>query len=211
MREAFSIPDEYSKKQAKREIEEGLSEHVRSPRSKEGIHPELAESFIVATAEQPLTRLEFEKDVEDYVAENFEQLLPIFLSTEQNHANLIEKLGITNKDIGILGANYYIFEQDGKPAIFQTDEKYPEGTQLSEYENARQLSDYEISPSDLLALSYAKDALRIDSRKSAGGGSGSTFPHRYYFRAKDRYLCANDFGMRVWSEKKNELIRKKIE
>ena len=206
MREAFSIPDEYSKKQAKREIEEGLSEHVRSPRSKEGIHPELAESFIVAKAEQPLTRLEFEKDVEDYVAENFEQLLPVFLSTEQNHAELIKRLGITNKDIGILGANYYIFEQDGKPAIFQTDEKYPEGTQLSEYENARQLSDYEISPSDLLALSYAKDALRIDSRKSAGGGSGSTFPHRYYFRAKDRYLCANDFGMRVWSEKKNELI-----
>ncbi len=206
MRESFSIPEDYSKKQAKKEIEEGLSDHIRSPRSTEGIHPELAEGFGVAKAEQPLTRLEFDKDVEDYVDANFEQLLPVFLSTEQNHTQLIERLGITNKDIGILGANYYIFEQDGKPAIFQTDEKYPEGTQLSEYENARQLSDYEISSSDLLALSYAKDALRIDSRKNVGGGAGSKFPHRYYFRAKDRYLCANDFGMRVWNEKESKLI-----
>lgn len=196
MRESFSIPDEYSKKQAKQEIEEGLLEHVRSPRSKEGIHPELAESFAVEKAEQPLTRLEFEKDVEDYVAENFEQLLPVFLSTEQNHAELIKRLGITNRDVGVLGANYCIREQDGKPAIFQTDENYPEG---------RQLSEYEVSSNDLLALSYAKDALRIDSRKNTGSAH-SKFPHRYYFRAKDRYLCANDFGMRVWNEKESKLI-----
>jgi len=32
MREAFSIPEDYSKKQARKEIEECLSEYVRSPR-----------------------------------------------------------------------------------------------------------------------------------------------------------------------------------
>ena len=198
MREAFSIPEEFSKKRAKQEIEEGLLEHVRSLRSKEGIHPELAESFGVAKAEQPLTRLEFEKDVEDYVAENFEQLLPVFLSNEPNpsHSELIQRLGITNKDIGVLGANYFIREQDGKPTIFQTDENYPEG---------RQLGDYEVTASDLLALSYVKDAIRIDSRKNTGVAH-SKFSHRYYFRAADRYLCVNDFGMRVWSEKENKLV-----
>lgn len=192
MRESFSKPEQFSKEETRQEIEEGIAEYLASPKSKEGIHAELAESFEVERSEQPLNREEVEKEIESFVGRNLAGLLPAMLSQEQNHAELIQRLGLTNKDIGLLGANYYIREQDGKPAIFQTDEYYPEGRQA------------DISSTDLLAIAYAKENIRVDSKRETGRGGGS-IPHRYYLKSKNRYLCANDFGMRTWNEEERKM------
>jgi ribosomal protein S18 acetylase RimI-like enzyme len=195
MRESFSTPEQFSKKQARQEIEEGIAEYLATPRSKEGMHAELANTFEIERAEQPLNREQVEKEVEGFVGRNLEKLLPTFLSQEQNHAELIQRLGLTNKEIGLLGANYYIREQDGKPAIFQADEYYPEG---------RQLSEHDIKASDLLALGYAKENIRVDSKRETGQAGGS-ISHRYYLKSQNRYLCTNDFGMRVWNEEERKM------
>lgn len=195
MRESFSTPEQFSKRQARQEIEEGIAEYLATPRSKEGMHVELAETFEVERAEQPLTREQVEKEIEGFVGRNLEKLLPILLSQEQNHGELIRRLGLTNKEIGLLGANYYIREQDSKPAIFQADEYYPEG---------RQLSEYDISASDLLALAYAKENIRVDSKRETGQ-TGGHISHRYLLKSQNRYLCANDFGMRIWNEEEKRM------
>jgi len=195
MRESFSTPEQFSKKQARQEIEEGLKEYLATPRSKEGMHPELADAFEVERAEQPFSRKQIEKEIQGFIDRNLEKLLPILLSEEQDHAELIKQLGLTNEEIGLLGANYYIREQDGKPAIFRADEYYPEGKELSEYD---------ISASDLLALAYAKENIRIDSKLETGQ-AGGRISHRYLLKSQNRYLCANDFGMRVWNEEEQRM------
>ena len=86
MRESFSKPEQFSKEQARQEIEEGIAEYLASPKSKEGMHAELAESFEVERSEQPLNREEMEKEIESFVGRNLEGLLPAMLSQEQNHA-----------------------------------------------------------------------------------------------------------------------------
>ncbi|MGK2848917.1 MAG: GNAT family N-acetyltransferase [Minisyncoccota bacterium] len=192
MRENFSTPEQFSKNQAKQKIEEGITEYLASPKSKEGMHAELADIFEVERSEQPLNHEEVEKEIESFVGRNFEILLPAMLLQEQDYAELIQSLDLTNKDIGLLGANYYIREQDGKPAIFQTDEYYPEGRQA------------DVSASDLLVLAYAKESIRVDSKRETGR-SGGSIPHRYYLKSKNRYLCVNDFGMRVWNEEEKKM------
>ncbi len=189
------MPEQFSRKQGRQEIEEGIAEYLASPKSKEGMHPELADTFETERSEKPLNREQVEKDIESFVGRNLEKLLPILLSQEQNNAEPIQRLGLTNKEIGLLGANYYIREQDGKPAIFQSDEYYPEG---------RQMSEYDISASDLLVLRYAKENIRVDSKRETGQ-SGGHISHRYLLKSQNRYLCANDFGMRVWNEEERKM------
>ena len=192
MRESFSTSEQFLKKQARQEIEEGIAEYLASPRSKNGMRTELAETFELERSEQPLSREEVEKEIEGFVGRNLEVLLPLFLSQEQDNDKLIKIFGLMNKEIGLFGANYYIREKDGKSAIFITNEYYPEGT----------LDD--VSPSDLFALAYAKENIRVDSKRETGIYGGMT-PHRYYLKSKKRYLCVNDFGMRVWNEEEEKM------
>ncbi|MBP9748100.1 MAG: GNAT family N-acetyltransferase [Candidatus Pacebacteria bacterium] len=205
MRESFTKggPDQLKKRKIRREINEGIAEHLAIPVSKEGIHPELADTFDIETAEQPLRREEVAKDIEDFVGKNLDVLLPDMLSAAErqhysdysgypDYSELIQRLGITNEDIGLLGANYYIREKNGKPAILKTDEYYTEGTQQG------------VSSSDLFALAYAKENIRIDSKRDMARSSAH-LPHRYYLRAKNRYLCTNDFGMRGWNEEEKKM------
>lgn len=196
MREKSSIPKKFIKEQKRKEIEEGLAEYLRSPRSKEGIHPELAEAFEVAESEKPLKREDVEREIESFVDRNLETLLPIFLAPNVSHSEIIKRLEITNEQIGLLGANYYIRTVEGQPKIFKSNEYHPEG-----YEE----SDYDISANDLIALAYAKASIRIDSLRESGRTAGNV-SHRYYLRSQNRYLCANDFGMRVWSYEEERMI-----
>lgn len=185
------------------EIEEGYMEYLLSPSSKEGLHPELADSFEIETTETPLRRQDIEKEVESYVDRNFKEMLPILLSGQVSHGELIKKLGLTNEQIGLLGANYYIRKENGEPAIFQTDEYNPEGRRVSE-------DDYGISSSDLLTLAYARDAIRTDTQNEASRVGGKV-SHRYYLKSQDRYLCKNDFGMRVWDEEEGKMAEGKTD
>lgn len=185
------------------EIEEGYMEYLSSPSSKEGLHPKLADSFEIETTETPLRRQDIEKEVESYVDENFKEILPVLLSSQVNHGELIKQLGLTNEQIGLLGANYYIREENGEPAIFQTDEYNPEGRRVSE-------DDYGINSSDLLALAYARDAIRTDTQNEANRVGGK-LSHRYYLKSQDRYLCKNDFGMRAWDEEEGKMAEGKTD
>jgi hypothetical protein len=132
VREKFSTPEKFIRKQERKEIEEGLAEFLRSPRSKEGMHSELVEEFEVTKAEKPLTREDIEREIESFVDRNLEILLPIFLAPNVSHSEIIKKLGITNEQIGLLGANYYIRMVDGQLKIYKSDEHNPEGYETSE-------------------------------------------------------------------------------
>lgn len=160
--------DRFSKKQIEEEIEEGIGEYLTSPRSREGAHADLSFAFDTEKAEKSIRREEIEREVEDFIGKNFEKFLPTLLSQDDSYGDrteLLKKLGLTNQEIGLLGVNYYIREQDGQLVILQTDEYYPEGRHA------------EISSSDLLALAYAKENVRIDSRKEIGRRLGGGWRH----------------------------------
>lgn len=199
MPERTSVPEHLSKKWAREEIEEGLAE-TYSPHSMDGedITVDLLESFDNDTVEKPLQRKEVENEATTFLEGKFKELLPALLSPTVNHGELIKRLDLTNEAIGLLGANYYIRKDDnGQTKIYQTDEYYPDG---------RELTDQEITASDLIALAYAKEAIRLDikprkSRKDKIAG----LPQRYYLRSQKRYLCNNDFGMRKWNEEEKKM------
>lgn len=196
MSEKFSTPEKFIKERERGEIEEGVAEFLSSPHSKEGMHPELAEAFEVAESEKPLKREDVEREIESFVDKNLETLLPIFLAPHISNSEIIKRLEITNEQIGLLGANYYIRTVEDQPKIFKSNEYNPEGYEVS---------DYDIRTSDLIALAYAKANIRIDSLRESGRTSGK-FSHRYYLRSQDRYLCANDFGMRSWSDEEEKML-----
>lgn len=196
MRERFSVPNTYSRRQASREIEEGLEEYGRSPKSKEGLHPELIEDFEVESAETPLSRKEIEQEAAEFVERHFRELVPMLLASDQelNFDALIRHFGLTNEQIGLLGGAYFIREDEsGRKAIYKTDEYNPDGVEVGSYE---------VKGADLLALAWAKEGLRIDTRGDTKK-SDSGLPHRYFLRSKNRYLSANDFGMRSYDDQTN--------
>jgi len=201
------VPESYSKKEARREIEEGLAEYLSSPRSKEGIHKELRDSFEEERAKEPLRREDIEREIEEFTRKNLERVLPILLSEEVDSSALIKKLGITNEQIGLLGANYFIREEEGKLRIFQANEFYPDGLPL---DDPSSLYGVEIRRDLILALAWAKEAIRIDTQNEANR-INSRVPHRYFLRSKNRYLCANDFGMRVFDEGEGKMFEGRVD
>jgi len=195
MRENFSKPEQFSKEETRQQIEEGIAEYLVSKNPEKEIEPETAQTFEMTVAEEPLKRSDFESGLENFVDGNFNELAPLLIS-RQNRAELIKQLKLTNEQIGLLGANYFIREQNGEANIYQTDEYYPEG---------QYVSDETVSGSDLLALAYVRDTVRIDTARDVGKAK-KTIPHRFYFKPQNRYLCANDFGMRVWKDEEKEMI-----
>lgn len=197
MRERRWTPEEFEREWQEEAVREALEWHSRSPQSAEGVHPELAETFEDTEAERPLKREDVEQEVESFVGRNLETLLPIFFAPNDDHSEIIEKLKITNEQIGLLGANYYIRMVEGRPKIFSSDDCYPEGEGYEVFDD--------VSTSDLIALAYAKANIRTDSLRESGRTSGN-FSHRYYLRSRERYLCANDFGMRYWSYEEGKMV-----
>jgi len=198
MREKFSVPKTYSKRQAERDISEGIEECSWTPKSKEGIHPELIEDFEVENAEQPLSRKELEQEAGEYFDRNFRELVPVLISWDSYRGIdfdvFIRTFGLTNEQMGLLGLAYFIREDEsGKKKIYRTDENDPDGVEVHSYE---------IERADLLVLAWAKEGLRIDTHGEVKR-SDSGLPHRYFLRSKNRYLSANDFGMRSYDEETN--------
>lgn len=200
MSERFSTPERYSKRQAEKEIEEGLEEWRQIPKSKEGRHPELAEQFDVELAEKPITRKDVETEVANFIEKHFKELLPLLLSESQeiDQDAVIRQLRLTNEEIAMLGGQYFIREEGGKKTILKTDEYNPDGYPASE-----------IVTADLLALTWAKENIRIDTRRDVRGAA-VTIPHRYFLRSQNRYLGANDFGMRAWDDRTNTMLEADI-
>ncbi len=197
MRESFSTPEQFSNNRPKEKIEEGIEKYLISENPENKIELETIQAFKTITAEKPLTRRDFESGVEKFVGDNFNKLAPL-LASRENRAEIIEKLKLTNEQIGLLGANYFIRKQNGEVDIYETYEYYPEG---------RYVSDELVSASDLLALAYVRDAVRLDTARDVGRAKEDIpeIPHRYYLKSKNRYLCNNDFGMRIWDDEKKEM------
>ncbi len=190
MLEKFSMPEGQSKRLERREIEEGLAEYLNTPRSKDGLHFELADSFESRKTQEPLGRKEIEKEAEIFIDQNFQELIPMLMEGV-DHGKIVDALGLTNKQIGLLNADYYIKkDENSETKIFQ-----------GEYE----VYSDNISASDLLALAYARDNIRTDTQNEAAK-VGSGISHRYYLKSQDRYLCENDFGMRVWDEDESKMV-----
>ena len=199
MQEKFSTPESYSKKEAEKEIEEGLAEHLDVPKSKEGKHRESAAEFGMAETKEPLKRQDLEKEAADFVGNNLEKLVPLFLQERQGYGRnwgaVIKELGITNEALGDLGVNYFIREENGELNIFQTDENNPDGYPA-----------YNLELADLLALAYAAENIRTDSKKERGG-----LKNRYFLKTQKRYLYANDFGMKTFSEDEQGMVTGDVE
>ncbi len=190
MLEKFSMPEGQSKTLGRREIEEGLAEYLNTPRSKDGLHFELESFFESRKTQEPLKRSDIEKEVENFVDQNFQKFIPMLIEMV-DYGKIVDTLGLTNEQIGLLNADYYIKkDEDGKTKIFQ-----------DEYEACTE----DISSADLLALAYAKDNIRTDTQNEARN-VGSDISHRYYLRSQDRYLCENDFGMRVWDDDEGKMV-----
>lgn len=196
MRERFSTSKKIIKEREQREIKEGIAEFLNSPRSKEGLHSELADSFEVIKTKEPLKREDFERDVRNFIDKNLETFLPIFIKPENyNVSDYIEKLGITNEQIGLLGANYYIRTINNQNKIIESYvEDYGSGER-----------DVNVDIIDLIALAYAKENIRTDSLRESGRISGD-ISHRYYLESQNRYLCANDFGMKSYSHEEKRMV-----
>ncbi len=190
MLEKFSMPKGQSKKLEQREIEEGLAAYLNAPRSKEGLHFELESSFETKKTTKPLKRRDIEREAENFIDQNLQKLIPTLI-VGVDHGKIVDALGLTNEQIGLLNADYYIKkDENGNTKIFQ-----------GEYEVYYK----DISSADLLALAYARDNIRTDTQNEAKQ-VGSDITHRYYLRSQDRYLCENDFGMRVWDEDEGKMI-----
>lgn len=201
MPERFSTPEWYSRRQGAKEIEEGLEEWRQTPKSKEGgYHPELAEQFDVELAEKPIKRKDVETEAAIFIEKHFKELLALMLSEEQeiDQDAIIRRLRLTNEEIAMLGGQYFIREKDGKKSIYKTDEYNPDGRPTSE-----------ITTADFLALAWAKENIRIDTRRDVRGAD-ATIPHRYFLRSQNRYLCSNDFGMCAWDDETNTMLEPNV-
>jgi len=182
-------------REKQREKEEGISLYFQSPRSQEGVHPDLAELFEIIEAEKPLTREDIEQEVESFIGQNLEKVVPIFFLSEPNQAEVIQKLGISQEDLRLLGVNYSIQMIDGQPKVCRLEEDSQGDLWFSQA----------VSASELITLAYAKANIRVDSRFKSPQAT-ETIPRRYYLRSQGRYLCANDFGMKVWDEEEKKMV-----
>lgn len=189
-----------------REIGQGLTDYhegILKFSTPHIIGPDAEEGFTIDFIEYPLTRSRFEDGIKDFVRDNFDQLLPLLATDEDGYGRsrtrvvdtLIQTLGITNEGIGLLGANYFIREKGGRQQIYTADENYPEGRPIDYYSEGGG-----VTKDDILALAYAMQALRVDRSPH------DAYPQRYFLKSENRYLCANDFGMRVWDEDQKQMV-----
>ncbi len=196
---------EQSKSATQKVIEEGYGEYLSYPRHKGEVYPHLAAFFETEITENPIRRQDIEKEVERYVEQNFEKILPLFFLTSfNNQRKFIEQLGLTNEQIAFFRGNYHIHtkEKNGEPETSQTDEYHPEGSKADNYYPG-------ITETDFLTMGYAKDNIRLDTQ-SVDKVEGKV-ARRFYFKPAGRYLCKNDFGMRLWSEKERKMIEGDVE
>ena len=93
---------------AEAEIQAGLEDYYTTPITKEGLISEIGDTFELTTTEKPLKRSDVEKEVETFVENNFDRLLPILLHKADSHtdlSDLVVQLGLTNEDVGLMGGN----------------------------------------------------------------------------------------------------------
>lgn len=199
MSESHFTPERYSKEAQRRAINEGLEEYLATPKSGVERDPELIELFDVKRAEVPLTRNEVENEAAQFLERHFRNLVPVLLPGGENLdvSELISRFGLTNEHIGLLGESFFLRQnpETGTKSLYRTDEYYPDGVEVSSRE---------INITDLLALVWAKESIRIDSRQDVKKNKMS-ISHRYLLRSKNRYLSENDYGMRSWDEQSNQM------
>ncbi|HNV97196.1 MAG TPA: GNAT family N-acetyltransferase [bacterium] len=193
MKEKFSSINDLIKNQSLREMHQEIYDYLSGYTDKEYISKELKESFSITETENPLRREDIELSVEKFINDNLEKLLPIMVSRNCNDEEIIRLLGITNEQIGLIGADYYIKKINGQQKITK---KYAYGDDYYEADD--------ITPADLIALNYAKEQIRMDSSRDIGK-TNEIIPHRYYLKSINRYLCSNDFGMRYWNEEEQKM------
>ncbi len=190
MFEAFSVPSRSSKRRKLEDLEQGKDEYNETPRSSEGIHHDLALEFETERAENPLTRKDLELEVAGFIERNFSELAPMlqlsdFLNEFQDFDSVIRRFNLTNEQIGLLGAGFFIRKKDGNNVLYQADEYNPDGFELC-YNSVDQDS--------LFALVWAKENLRLDTRPN-NHRTKASIAQRYFLRSRGRYLATNDFGM----------------
>lgn len=208
MKEEFAR-EQFSEEEAKKEIQEGL-DYLSAPiKSKEGKHPELVDDFDNFEAKKPLERKDLEREIKSFIENNISKLLPLWINCSVDHFNyggndeskFIEALNITNEDVKFLGKNYFIKEsrdQRGgssiKFEINKKDEQDPDGYKVYG----------ELSIDDFFALAFMKESIRVDSMR--GPGTANRDFDRYYLKNEKRYLCDNDFGVKVYDEAEQKMI-----
>ena len=109
------------------------------------------------------------------------------LTMDASNGEIVDMFNLTNEQIGLLNADYYIKKNgNGETKIFK-----------GEYQEI-------IFAADLLALACARDNIRVDTRREVG--FVSNIPYRYYLKSQNRYLCKNDFGMKIWDKNEGKMV-----
>lgn len=187
MKEKFSQLEAADSKIKKYDIKEGYNDWLFS-RSKCNRFDELVDGFEKLEAERPLTRQELATEAENFGRENFEDFLVAFcqderVSGENISKQLIKKFDLTNQDLAYLGCSETI-DESGYVA-------HGGGVGMI---------------AKVFSLIYAKKNLRLDTAGEMGKWAGTKLPHRYYLASQGRYLCANDFGIKTWSEEEGRQV-----
>ena len=191
-----------------REIEEEIEEHKRSPRSREGAHPELLEDFGQEMAQEPLERQEIEQEAAEFIRQNLADVFDFLLAyvrsdNDLRNVNLqkcLERFGLTNDEIALRGGGLTIrTDESGERKLFRTELVF-DNERWDNVEREREDAFYTIESAELIALLWAKRNVRVDRTPK---GVSSKFPHRFYLLSKGRYLCKNDYGTVAWELDEN--------
>ncbi|MDI9325168.1 MAG: hypothetical protein QM526_00005 [Alphaproteobacteria bacterium] len=152
-------------------------------------------NFETLKAKKPLKEEDIEKEIISFFDKNLEILLPIFIRLDRwsniDSSEIIKKLKITDEHVRLLGADYRI--------------KITLGGRHVIHDGSTGSIVHLLDINDFLALAYAHAHIRVDSRKQDDKISNN-IPHRYYLKSHKRYLCANDFGIRFWSDEQRKMI-----
>lgn len=218
MIESFS--KQLSKQEVEKEISTGIKEYLRN---KIDQHTDIEQniSYNKETAERPLTRAEFEEDINNFIKTNFNTLLSLIL-TDNQEADL-NKFKIFNKDLGNFGFgdtsiivkaflsnnNYEVINEDENVYGVYTDRlNVPVDFNYDLLDKLNLKVEYSTSDSgdtkyklfsEIMATAYLKEEVRVDSKLNVGDRE-SEYAKRFFYRKKSRYLCKNDFGMKPYGE-----------
>lgn len=222
-RESFSKP--FTKEQIHKEIETSVQDYLRKKLERIGDEREII-SYNTEKAETPISRDEFEKEINNFIENNFSVF--VSLSINNKGGDELNKFKVLNKDLRDFGfgdtsvrveavlkdnGNYY---QDVSKREEDNFNAYLDELTISDLKkfDYDMLGKYKMRlryPSvgekynkfkelaDVLATAYLKEHVRVDSKLETGDRN-SEHTQRYFYRDFGRYLCENDFGMKPYNE-----------
>lgn len=206
------MPEFFSKFRGKRRndnlAERSLDEYRNAPIDSQGRpQTDLIRAYQTERAERPITKNDLEKRITLFIEGNLQFLGPILVEVASEYGPssevrlrlsdiLIRKFGLTSEYLAQMGTGLQIKDYEGDAPAGKKGR-----SEIVSSNGGRYSEVDETSMVNQLALACAQELIAVHTSRS----SKTDFPHRYYFKPLNRYLCENDFGMRNWDDQENRL------